>query len=144
MPTPLLNFFAYNRYGDCIAYIEWRRESPSVAGEQKLVAGLIFSLQHVLKQMSSPTSPSYTFRAMRTSTYKLHYMETMTGYRFALLTDPTFPTRDGQALLEEMFREVFTEWVSKDPKYRHEEGCTVQTPKFKTAFNELLQQRQLL
>ncbi|KAG9125459.1 mannosyl-oligosaccharide alpha-1,2-mannosidase, partial [Ceratobasidium sp. 392] len=55
--------------------------------EAKLVYGVLLSLRHMAQKLSG--RPDEAFSSYTTSTYKLHYFETMSGYKFIMLTDPS-------------------------------------------------------
>eukprot|EP00744_Colponema_vietnamica_P030787 GILI01048405.1.p1 GENE.GILI01048405.1~~GILI01048405.1.p1 ORF type:complete len:177 (+),score=8.97 GILI01048405.1:27-533(+) len=167
----LHTFHMFNRYGDCIYNTHWRRDSPEQEGECKLVGGLIYSLQQVMKQLSTlnamsinsmaglstngaasaavPTgqassSSNGVYRALHTTHYKLHYFESVSGYRMSLTTVNSFPTDEGQRLLEDIFRSIFVEHVVRDVRYKHAEGVVITTPQFETELNRLLRERKLV
>ncbi|CAD6566857.1 MAG: TRAPP subunit bet5 [Tremellales sp. Tagirdzhanova-0007] len=54
--------------------------------EAKLVYGVVLSLRNMVKKLSGRDE---AFTSYRTSNYKLHLYETLTGYRFVLLSDPS-------------------------------------------------------
>lgn len=137
----LYSIYIFNRYGDNIFYKEWKRTRTATEGEPGLVAGFVYTLQHISSQLSSTANGG--LRAVQTPLYKLHYYETMTGYRVALLTDKEMNTSLIRSVLVELFREVFTNTVTKDPNYRHEQGCLITGPEFEEALDHLFKQRQL-
>lgn len=49
----------------------------------------------------------------RTSTYKLHFYETLTGYKFVMLTDPT--TDSLRFVLRQIYIGPFLEYVVRNP-----------------------------
>lgn len=51
--------------------------------------------------------------ACRTSTYKLHLFETVSGYKFALFTDPQTETM--QYVLRQIYTGPFLEFVVRNP-----------------------------
>jgi hypothetical protein len=54
-----------------------------------------------------------TFVCYRTSTYKMHHFETISGYKFVLLTDPT---ADGaRFILRQLYVGPFLEFVVRNP-----------------------------
>ncbi|KEG15202.1 trafficking protein particle complex subunit 1 [Trypanosoma grayi] len=138
----LYSVYIFNRYGDNIYYAQWKRTSAVQEGEASLVAGFIYTLQHLSSQLSSTGLGG--LKAVQTPLYKLHFAETMTGYRVALLTDKDMNTSLVQGILAEMFREVFQKTVTKDPNYRHELGCMITAPEFGEALEGLFRAKQLL
>ncbi|CAE6540433.1 unnamed protein product [Rhizoctonia solani] len=55
--------------------------------EAKLVYGVLLSLRHMVQKLSG--RPDEAFSSYTTAAYKLHYFETMSGYKFIMLTDPS-------------------------------------------------------
>eukprot|EP00758_Cryptobia_borreli_P015299 Tbor_TRINITY_DN6012_c0_g1::TRINITY_DN6012_c0_g1_i2::g.10198::m.10198/K20300/TRAPPC1, BET5; trafficking protein particle complex subunit 1 len=138
----IYTFYIFNRYADCIFYRNWGRLSPEEEGESNLVAGLIYSLKIVMKQLSYDGNAGY--KALSTSYYKLHFLETPTGYRFALTTSPDMSASFGQSLLEEIFRTLFVEFVVKDILYTHQKGAAIMSPKFGAELSQLLKDKRIL
>lgn len=138
----LFSMYIFNRYGDNIYYKQWRRTRSVQEGEAGLVAGFIYTLQHISSQLS-PSGEGGVF-AMRTPLYKLHYYETLTGYRVALLTDTETSTQLVQEVLKEMFVGVFTNTVTKNPSYTHAQGMMIPDMDFDEGLEKLLRDRKLL
>lgn len=66
--------------------------------------------------MTSPLeSNSGVFRSYTTSAYRLHYMETATGVRFVLLSDPKV-----DSLVDELSKlySIYVDTAVKNPLYR--------------------------
>eukprot|EP01053_Blabericola_migrator_P005609 Blabericola_migrator_1__5608@NODE_2853_length_2284_cov_156_691024_g1789_i0_p4_GENE_NODE_2853_length_2284_cov_156_691024_g1789_i0NODE_2853_length_2284_cov_156_691024_g1789_i0_p4_ORF_typecomplete_len106_score15_37Sybindin/PF04099_12/2_5e19AIRS/PF00586_24/0_032_NODE_2853_length_2284_cov_156_691024_g1789_i018612178 len=66
--------------------------------QQRLLHGLIFSLKRFCEKIGSPlqggqTSFSPPFETVMTPEYKLHLYESMSGYKFVLLTDVSLPSQ---------------------------------------------------
>lgn len=53
------------------------------------------------------------FTSYRTPSYKLHLFETMTGYRFVLLSDPS--TDSLRFVLRQLYTGPFVEYVVRNP-----------------------------
>lgn len=137
----VFTFYIFNRFGDCIYYKNWGRESQEVAGESKLVAGLIYSLTIIMRQLSKSGEGGYS--TMCTPQYKLHYFETCTGYRMALTSSTNISSQVGQRLLEDIFKNIFVEYVVKDFRYRHAEGVCVSSPQFSAELSAFLDKQML-
>lgn len=138
----LFSIYIFNRYGDNIFYKDWKRSSTSKEGEARLVAGFIFTLQHISSQLSCTGNGG--LRAVQTPLYKLHYHETLTGYRVALLTDKDMSTAVVREVLTEMFKGLFSLTVTRNPNYRHELGCVITGPEFGEGLDNLFRSRKLL
>ncbi|ESS71215.1 hypothetical protein TCDM_14455 [Trypanosoma cruzi Dm28c] len=138
----LYSIYIFNRYGDNIFYMQWNRTSAVQEGEASLVAGFIYTLQHLSSQLSSTGTSG--LRAVQTPFYKLHYAETMTGYRVALLTCRNVSTALVQGIFIEMFRDVFHKTLTRDLNYRHKPGCMITNPDFAEGLEALFRSKQLL
>ncbi|CCW69470.1 unnamed protein product [Phytomonas sp. Hart1] len=138
----LYSIYIYNRYGDIIFFKEWNRTRSQKDGEAGLVAGFIYTLQHISSQLSKTGNGG--LRAVETPLYKLHYYETLTGYRLALLTKKEVNTALVQSVLAELFREVFSNLVTRNPFYRHEQGCLITGPEFEENLDGLFRKNKLL
>jgi len=85
--------------------------------EAKLVYGVILSLRTMMKKLSKRDEQ---FTAYRTSAYKLHLYETLSLYKFVLLTDPradstaSSPTPVRFAL-RQIYSGPFLEYVVRNP-----------------------------
>lgn len=126
----IFNFYVYDRQGKCLQYSEWHRKKapPNLAEEQKLMFGLVF----MLKQFSQKLSPKQPydgilsfrcftrvrcdgFQSFSTSSYKLHHIETPSGYRFLITSDVS--TGDLREVLKKIYAELFVDLVLKNPGY---------------------------
>jgi len=59
---------------------------------------------------------SEIFTAYKTSSYKLHFFESATGFKFILLTDPSVGNIQEQ--LKHIYKNIFVEYVKKNPVYK--------------------------
>jgi len=77
--------------------------------------------------MSPPTSNSCaemyrhsnrdeSFTSYRTSTYKLHLHETISGYKFVILTDPKADSL--RPVLQQIYAGPFVEYVVRNPLFK--------------------------
>ncbi|CCW62130.1 unnamed protein product [Phytomonas sp. EM1] len=138
----LYSIYIFNRYGDNIFFKEWKRTRSQRDGEAGLVAGFVYTLQHISSQLS--TTGNGGLRAVETPLYKLHYYETLTGYRAALLTKKEVNTALIQGVLTELFRDVFSNIVTRNPFYRHEQGCMITGSEFEENLDALCRRNRLL
>eukprot|EP01100_Stratorugosa_tubuloviscum_P004940 TRINITY_DN2251_c0_g1_i1.p1 TRINITY_DN2251_c0_g1~~TRINITY_DN2251_c0_g1_i1.p1 ORF type:complete len:137 (+),score=35.16 TRINITY_DN2251_c0_g1_i1:117-527(+) len=108
----IFNLYIFNRTGVCLYYCEWhrKRNCESQTEEQKLVFGLIYSLRIFASKVSP--EPCETFNFYKTSGYKLHYFETPTGLKFALLTDPNSPDMREQLRI---LYSIYVRYISNNP-----------------------------
>eukprot|EP01054_Gregarina_sp_Poly1_P001463 Gregarina_sp_Poly_1__1462@NODE_1366_length_4286_cov_184_663901_g914_i0_p4_GENE_NODE_1366_length_4286_cov_184_663901_g914_i0NODE_1366_length_4286_cov_184_663901_g914_i0_p4_ORF_typecomplete_len173_score26_88Sybindin/PF04099_12/3_5e21_NODE_1366_length_4286_cov_184_663901_g914_i013881906 len=84
----------------CLFQHDWenarRLKGKEQQRQQRLLHGLIFSLKRFCEKIGSPLQDG-TFASpldtMTTSQYKLHMFESLSGYKFVLLTDPVMPSQ---------------------------------------------------
>ncbi|KIK27752.1 hypothetical protein PISMIDRAFT_92842, partial [Pisolithus microcarpus 441] len=78
--------------------------------EAKLVYGVILSLRNMIKKLSRRDEQ---FTSYRTSTYRLHLYETLSGYKFVMLSDPS---TDGlRFVLRQIYSGPFVDYVARNP-----------------------------
>merc|ERR1711957_338539 len=96
---------------------EWNRARTceNVAEETKFISGMLITLNSFLTQIG-PTN-TQGFRSYTTTEYKLHALETATGYRFAITTDPSVSGAAMATCLPEFYA-LFVEDVLKNPMYK--------------------------
>lgn len=110
----IYNFYLFNKYGSCVYYKEWSRDKQAGMSrdeEFKLVYGMLLSLRSFSGKLSTKDGQQLV-RNFRTSAYKMNYMETATGLKMVLNTDPD------AAGIPELLRtvyQVFVETVLKNP-----------------------------
>jgi len=78
--------------------------------EAKLVYGVVLSLRNMVKKLSGRDEQFVNYR---TSTYKLHLFETMSGYKFIMLSDPN--TDSLRFVLRQIYSGPFLEYVVRNP-----------------------------
>ncbi|WKX97203.1 hypothetical protein Q1695_013126 [Nippostrongylus brasiliensis] len=87
----IYNFYLFNRDGTCIFYKEWRRDKQSgmpQTEEFKLMFGMLVSLRSFAERLSSKDGHQLV-RYFKTSSYRMNYMETPTGLKMVMNTDPS-------------------------------------------------------
>ncbi|KAH0827826.1 snare-like protein [Lanmaoa asiatica] len=78
--------------------------------EVKLVYGVILSLRNMIKKLSGRDEQ---FTSYRTSAYRLHLYETISGYKFVCLSDPS---TDGlRFILRQIYSGPFVDYVVRNP-----------------------------
>ncbi|CAN6477159.1 unnamed protein product [Victoria cruziana] len=128
--SPMANrmrcIYIFNRNGVCLLYKEWQRplKTLSPQQDQKLMFGLLFSLKSFTAKMDPlsadkgnlgvPQLPGQacSFHSFSTNTYKLSFMETPSGIKIILVTDPK--TSDLREPLRNIYN-LFVEYVVKNP-----------------------------
>lgn len=78
--------------------------------EAKLVYGVILSLRNMIKKISGRDEQFVNYR---TSSYKLHVYETLSGYKFVMLSDPN--TDSLRFVLRHIYVGPFLEYVVRNP-----------------------------
>jgi len=78
--------------------------------EAKLVYGVVLSLRNMVKRLSGRDE---SFVSYRTSTYKLHLFETVSGYRFVMLSDPNADSL--RFIMRSIYTGPFLEYVVRNP-----------------------------
>lgn len=110
----LYNFYLFNPKGKCICYKEWRRDRKREMQEEqefRLVYGMIHSLRRLVQQVSTKDGQQ-VIKYYKTSGYKMNYMETGTGLKFILNSDPE---AIGIPELLKTIYQIFVETVVKNP-----------------------------
>ncbi|KAF9012371.1 TRAPP complex subunit bet5 [Cyathus striatus] len=90
-------------------------QTPNSSGlpfdeEAKLVYGVVLSLKNMIKKLSGRDEQFVNYR---TSTYKLHLYETLSGYKFVLLSDPKVDSM--RVVLRQVYLGPFLEYVVRNP-----------------------------
>ncbi|PPQ67249.1 hypothetical protein CVT25_005833 [Psilocybe cyanescens] len=78
--------------------------------EAKLVYGVVISLRNMVRKLSGRDEQFVNYR---TSAYKLHLFETITGYRFVMLSDSK--TDSLRFVLRQIYVGPFLEYVVRNP-----------------------------
>lgn len=86
--------------------------------------------------LSSHTRRSKTFHSYTTSTYKLHYYESPTGYKFVLLTDPGVGSIVDS--LKHIYRSIFVPYISNNTLYQVQTGDKIDCHLFIENLNSYL------
>ncbi|CCM03585.1 uncharacterized protein FIBRA_05722 [Fibroporia radiculosa] len=90
-------------------------QQPASAGlpfdeEAKLVYGVVLSLRNMVKKLSGKDEQFVNYR---TSAYKLHLYETLSGYKFVMLSDPAVESL--RFVLRQIYSGPFLEYVVRNP-----------------------------
>ncbi|KAH9935478.1 TRAPP complex subunit bet5 [Fomitopsis serialis] len=78
--------------------------------EAKLVYGVVLSLRNLTRKLSGRDDQ---FVSYTTSTYKLHLYETLSGYKFVILSDPKADSL--RFVLRQIYAGPFLEYVVRNP-----------------------------
>jgi trafficking protein particle complex subunit 1 len=82
--------------------------------DAKLIFGTVFSLRNMARKLGGDDD---AFISYRTAQYKLHYYETPTNLRFALLTEPGAPSM--RNVLHQIYINLWVEYG----KFNRRVGC---------------------
>ncbi|KAG8746650.1 TRAPP subunit bet5 [Ceratobasidium sp. 414] len=104
--------------------------------EAKLVYGVVLSLRHMVQKLSG--RPDEAFSSYTTSSYKLHYFETTSGYKFIMLTDPSADAL--RFILRQIYTGPFIEHVVRNPLSELDSRTRgIDNPHFRAATDKLVQ-----
>ncbi|TBU33922.1 snare-like protein [Dichomitus squalens] len=78
--------------------------------EAKLVYGVVLSLRNMIKKLSGKDEQFVNYQ---TSTYKLHLYETLSGFKFVMLSDPNADSL--RFVLRQIYSGPFLEYVVRNP-----------------------------
>lgn len=110
-------------------YHVWLRPLTTLSQQQdqKLMFGLLFSLKSFTAKMDPLSSSkgnlgapqlvgqACSFHSFRTNTYKLHLLDTPSGIKIVLVTDPKMG--DLRDALNYIYSNIYVEYVVKNPLY---------------------------
>eukprot|EP01133_Synstelium_polycarpum_P000246 gene246-299_t len=77
-----------------------------------------------------------SFHCFKTTTYKLHFYETLSCVKFVILSDPNTP--DLREELKKIYSSIFVEYVVKNPLYQP--NSLIKCELFITQLNGLVKQ----
>uniref|UniRef100_A0A914ZDK6 Trafficking protein particle complex subunit n=1 Tax=Parascaris univalens TaxID=6257 RepID=A0A914ZDK6_PARUN len=132
----IFNFYLFNRDGCCISYKEWKREKQagmSKDEEFKLMHGMLISLRSFASKLSTKNGQQQV-KSYETSQYKMNYLETPTGLKMVLNTDP------GATGIPELMRliyQVYVDTVVKNPLV--DCSAEITSELFQSRLNELVE-----
>ncbi|GMK59059.1 hypothetical protein CspeluHIS016_0700740 [Cutaneotrichosporon spelunceum] len=78
--------------------------------ESKLVYGVVLSLRNMVKKLSGKDEQ---FTSFKTAQYRLHLYETLTGFKFVLLSDPSADSL--RFVLRQIHTGPFMDYVVRNP-----------------------------
>ncbi|KAI2470603.1 snare-like protein [Annulohypoxylon bovei var. microspora] len=103
--------------------------------DAKLIFGTVFSLRNMVRKLGSEDD---AFIAYRTAHYKLHYYETPTNLRFAMLTEPGALSM--RNVLHQIYINLWVEYVVKNPlsPVEHKGGEGVKNEMFEMGLDKFV------
>ena len=133
----IFNLYIFDRNCSCLYYKEWAREKEAGISrdeEFKLMYGMIFSIKSLISRLSI-TSAKEGLLGYTASSYKLHYFETPTGFKFVMNTDTN--VGNIQDVLRHIYSRIFVEYVVRNPLERP--GEAVKSELFETKLDNYVQ-----
>ncbi|KAI1274781.1 Sybindin-like protein [Xylaria sp. FL0933] len=105
------------------------------ADDAKLIFGTVFSLRNMVRKLGGDDD---AFISFRTAQYKLHYYETPTNLRFALLTEPGALSM--RNVLHQIYINLWVEYVVKNPlsPVEHKGGEGVRNEMFELGLDKFI------
>eukprot|EP01067_Filipodium_phascolosomae_P002311 Filipodium_phascolosomae@DN2362_c0_g1_i2.p2 len=130
----IYSFYLYYRQ-ECIYYSDFQRtlKPKNLQAEQKLISGLLFSMRAFAQKIAP--AKTETIDSFTTRYYKLHLLQTPTGYKLVLVTDPG--VMDQLELLRFVYSDIFVPTCLSDPCF--EIGSTINNASFTSQLNACLQ-----
>ncbi|KAI0841700.1 snare-like protein [Hypoxylon sp. FL0890] len=103
--------------------------------DAKLIFGTVFSLRNMVRKLGGEDD---AFIAYRTAHYKLHYYETPTNLRFAMLTEPGALSM--RNVLHQIYINLWVEYVVKNPlsPVEHKGGEGVRNEMFEMGLDKFI------
>ncbi|RYP68355.1 hypothetical protein DL771_006741 [Monosporascus sp. 5C6A] len=103
--------------------------------DAKLIFGAVFSLRNMARKLGGEDD---AFISYRTAHYKLHYYETPTNLRFALLTEPGALSM--RNVLHQIYINLWVEYVVKNPlsPIEHKGGEGVRNEMFEMGLDKFI------
>ncbi|KAI5922162.1 Sybindin-like protein [Camillea tinctor] len=109
--------------------------SARAADDAKLIFGAVFSLRNMVRKLGGDDD---AFISYRTGQYKLHYYETPTNLRFAMLTEPGALSM--RNVLHQIYINLWVEYVVKNPlaPTEHKGGEGVRNEMFEMGLDKFI------
>ncbi|TGJ77556.1 hypothetical protein E0Z10_g10717 [Xylaria hypoxylon] len=103
--------------------------------DAKLIFGTVFSLRNMVRKLGGDDD---AFISFRTAQYKMHYYETPTNLRFALLTEPGALSM--RNVLHQIYINLWVEYVVKNPlsPVEHKGGEGVRNEMFELGLDKFI------
>ncbi|KAI0202271.1 Sybindin-like protein [Astrocystis sublimbata] len=103
--------------------------------DAKLIFGTVFSLRNMVRKLGGDDD---AFISFRTAQYKMHYYETPSNLRFALLTEPGAISM--RNVLHQIYINLWVEYVVKNPlsPVEHKGGEGVRNEMFELGLDKFI------
>jgi len=103
--------------------------------KRKLVFGMLFSLKDFTHKLS-PRAESEELHVVKTKSFCLHHYESATGLMFVLNSDTETPNQYQR--LEHLYKNVYIDYVARNPLYDSRGGRQIQSQIFTTKVEKYL------
>ena len=113
---------------------EWNglKRADETGEHKRLIFGMLFSVKEMVDKLA-PRKNDDGILAIKTDSYTLHQYETLTGYRFVLITDNA--AGDLRQNLHHIYAQLWVECVVKSPMQDLSTGKRVGSPLFEQQLN---------
>ena len=130
----LYDLYVFNRRGVCLFDKQWNgKKRDDEEGEfKRLIFGMLYSVKEMTEKMA-PRKNDDGLLAIKTDSCTLHSYETLTGYRFVLVTDNA--AGDLRQNLHHIYAQLWVECVVKSPIQDLSTGEKVGSPLFEHQLN---------
>lgn len=139
----IFNMYIFNRRGDCLFYREWDRKLNTLGDdpseERRLMFGMLAATNELMRQFS-PRKPNEGLQTLKTNTFTLHYLQTLSGLRFILNTDND--AGDLRPSLRHIYANLWVELIVKSPLYDPKSASPVASPLFDQALENYVRSLQ--
>ncbi|KAK7949680.1 hypothetical protein PG988_016319 [Apiospora saccharicola] len=117
------------------AYRDSRSAATRAKDDAKLIFGTVFSLRNMVRKLGGEDD---AFISYRTAQYKLHYYETPSCLRFAMLTEPGALSM--RNVLHQIYINLWVEYVVKNPlsPVEHKNGDGVKNEMFEMGLDKFV------
>ncbi|KAK8114795.1 uncharacterized protein PG998_000658 [Apiospora kogelbergensis] len=117
------------------AYRDSRSAAARAKDDAKLIFGTVFSLRNMVRKLGGDDD---AFISYRTAQYKLHYYETPSSLRFAMLTEPGALSM--RNVLHQIYINLWVEYVVKNPlsPVEHKNGEGVKNEMFEMGLDKFV------
>ncbi|KAK7952639.1 uncharacterized protein PG986_008367 [Apiospora aurea] len=134
MPVQVFSFYIFDRHSHGGgAYRDSRSAATRAKDDAKLIFGTVFSLRNMVRKLGGDDD---AFISYRTAQYKLHYYETPSSLRFAMLTEPGALSM--RNVLHQIYINLWVEYVVKNPlsPVEHKNGDGVRNEMFEMGLDK--------
>ncbi|KAJ3080685.1 Sybindin-like protein [Rhizoclosmatium globosum] len=132
---PLHSLYIINKAGGLIYQKDYTDGIAKLSSNEYLVLAGTFHSIHVITSKLSPIPGSSGIEVLETDLFKMHCIQTPTGTKFLLVTDPLQANVD--ALMRKVY-EVYADYVMKNPFYTPE--MPIRAELFDLNLNKLIKQ----